>query len=186
MLWEWCRDWRIEKVPWKCWALSAKCRDPCMAVKVNWATKITPHIYFYMRVDLECLRERKMLLRERLRKQMCSAKVAKDDNMQRCVMSNWGFGTQTLRKVRERSAKVARKLRCPKSRGSLLQEVHIKVQKNKSQNNEAGNVHAKNEMCSCKYVTSVFWHHLRLTNQHSSSLKSKVNPVPMKVPRRLI
>ena len=70
-----------------------------------------------------------MLLRERLRKQTCSAKVAKDDNMQRCVISNWGFGTQTLRKVRERSAKVAQKLRCPKSRGSLLQEVHIKAQK---------------------------------------------------------
>ena len=34
-----------------------------------------------------------------------------------------------VRKLCERSAKVARKLRCPKSRGSLLQEVHIKVQK---------------------------------------------------------
>ena len=32
-----------------------------------------------MTVDLECVRERKMLVRERSRKQTCSAKVAKDD-----------------------------------------------------------------------------------------------------------
>ena len=37
------------------------------------------YINFYQRVDLECLRERKMLVRERSRKQKCSAKVAKDD-----------------------------------------------------------------------------------------------------------
>ena len=135
-----------------------------------------------MRVDLECLRERKMLLRERLRKQTCSAKVAKDDNMQRCVMSNWGFGTQTLRKVRESGAKAE----VSKVQGVPLTGSTYKSTKGKSQNNEAGNVHAKNEMCSCKYVTSVFWHHLRLTNQHSSSLKSKVNPVPMRVPRHPI
>ena len=26
----WCRDWRIQKVPWKCLALSVECRDPAL------------------------------------------------------------------------------------------------------------------------------------------------------------
>ena len=48
---------------------------------IMWATKKTSHIYFYQRVDLECPRERKMLVRERSRKQKCSAK----DDMYMCV-----------------------------------------------------------------------------------------------------
>ena len=88
----------------------------CSSCIFIWATKKTSHINFYQRVDLECPRERKMLVRERSRKQKCSAKVAKDGiyvyvRKSRCQI------VDLIRKLCERLAKVARKLRCPKSRG---------------------------------------------------------------------
>ena len=73
--------------------------------KSSWATKKNANIYFYQRVDLECPRERKMLVRERSRKQKCFAKVAEDDMYLDVKLCFWYANF----------AKGSQKLRCPKS-----------------------------------------------------------------------